>query len=133
MRRIDPEKLPSIEFLRGRYRLQIPNADHAFIDPEKLNDYLLSRDHPVGRFKAAFFLALGYSVETWRQLENDLRSQHLSRDALGEEPTDYGQKYAIRATLVGPAGQSAEVVSVWVVRIGEDFPRFVTAYPEGGR
>jgi uncharacterized protein DUF6883 len=114
-------------------RLRIPNVDRAVIEPAKLHDYLLSRGHPVGRFKASFFLALGYSAATWRQLENDLRSQHLSRDATAEAPTDYGQKYAIRATLVGPSGQSAEVVSVWVIRMGEDIPRFVTAYPEGGR
>jgi Domain of unknown function (DUF6883) len=112
--------------------LQIPNVDRAVIEPAKLRDYLLSRGHPVGRFKASFFLALGYSAETWRQLESDLRSQ-LSRDATAEARTDYGQKYAIRGTLVGPSGQSAAVVSVWVVRTGEDFARFVTAYPEGGR
>jgi len=50
-----------------------------------------------------------------------------------EEQTPYGHKYAIRATLVGPSGGSADVVSVWVVRTGEEFPRFVTAYPEGSR
>jgi hypothetical protein len=112
--------------------LRIPNAERAVIEPAKLHAYLLSRDHPIGRFKAAFFLALGYSAENWRQLEADLRSQHLSRDA-AEEQTPYGHKYAIRATLVGPSGGSAEVVSVWVVRTTEEFPRFVTAYPEGGR
>ena len=33
-----------------------------------------------------------------------------------------------------PVGRfTAEVVSIWVVRTGEDVPRFVTAYPEGGR
>jgi len=47
-----------------------------------------------------------------------------------EERTQYGQEYAIRATLVGPSGSSADVTSVWIVRTGEDFPRFVTAYPE---
>jgi hypothetical protein len=36
----------------------------------------------------------------------------------------------IRDTLTGPAGRSAQVVTVWVVRVGEDFARFVTAYPE---
>jgi Domain of unknown function (DUF6883) len=113
--------------------LRIPNADRAVIEPAKLHDYLLSRGHAVGRFKASFFLALGYSADTWRQLESDLRGQHLSRDATAEPPTDYGRKHAIRDTLVGPSGQSAEVVSVWVVRTGEDFPLFVTAYPEGGR
>jgi hypothetical protein len=113
--------------------LQIPNADRAVIDPVKLHGYLLSHNHSVGRLKAAFFLTLGYSLEGWRQLETDLRSQHLFQDATQGNQTRYGQKYAIRATLVGPSGSSAEVVSVWVVRTGEEFPRFLTAYPEGGR
>jgi hypothetical protein len=112
--------------------LQIPNADRAVVEATKLREYLLSQTHSVGRFKAAFFLALGYSADGWSQLEADLRSQHLSRDAAAEAPSPYGQKYVIRATLIGPVGRSAPVVSVWVVRAGEDFPRFVTAYPEAG-
>jgi hypothetical protein len=92
--------------------LQIPNAERAVIDQRKLHGYLLSRDHQVGRFKAAFFLALGYSPEDWRRLEADLRSQHLPKDATAEERTSHGQKYAIRATLVGPSGNSADVLSV---------------------
>ena len=113
--------------------MRIPNADRAVIDAVKLHGYLLSRSHPVGRFKAAFFHALGYSSEGWRQLDADLRSQHLPRDATLESQTAYGQKYSIRATLVAPSGSSADVVSVWVVRRGEELPRFVTAYPEAGR
>lgn len=50
----------------------IPNADRAVIESAKLQAYLLSRTHPIGRFKAAFFQALGYSSEYWRQLEADL-------------------------------------------------------------
>ena len=113
--------------------MQIPNAHRAVIESVKLHGYLLSGSHSVGRFKAAFFLALGYSAEDWPRLEADLRTQHLSQDAMLGERTRYGQKYEIRATLVGPSGRSADVVSAWVVRPGDDFPRFVTAYPEGGR
>ena len=113
--------------------MRIPNADCAVIDPVKLHGYLLSRSHPVGRFKVAFFHALGYSSGKWRQLEADLRSQHLSRNVTLETQTPYGKKYSIHAPLVGPSGSSAEVLSIWVVRTGEEFPRFVTAYPEVGR
>ena len=113
--------------------MQIPNAHRAVIESVKLHDYLLSGSHSVGRFKAPFFLALGYSAEDWPRLEADFRTQHLAQDATLGERTRYGQKYEIRATLVGPSGRSAEVVSAWIVRSGEDFPRFVTAYPEGGR
>lgn len=110
--------------------MQIPNADRAVIEPVKLHGYLLSRTHPVGRFKAPFFEGLGYSAEEWSRLEADLRAQHLPQEATPANATVYGQKYEIRATLVGPANRTAAVVSVWIVRIGEDAPRFVTAYPE---
>ena len=100
--------------------MQIPNADRAVIDPVKLHGYMLSRSHPVGRFKAAFFYALGYSLEKWRRLEADLRSQHLSRDGTLEDQTPHGKKYSIHAPLVGPSGSSADVVSIWFVRTGEE-------------
>lgn len=110
--------------------MRIPNANRAIIEPMKLHGYLLARDHSIGRFKSVFFNALGYSADGWRQLEADLRRQHLPHDATLEGRTQYGQKYSIRAPLVGPSGRSAEVVSAWIVRTGEEFPRFVTAYPE---
>ena len=58
--------------------MKLPNASLAIIDSAKLRDYLLSPAHPVGRFKAPFFAALGYAQEQWQQLEADLRAQHLS-------------------------------------------------------
>jgi hypothetical protein len=39
-------------------------------------------DAPVGRFRAAFFLTLGYSAAAWARLEVDLRSQYLPCDAV---------------------------------------------------
>lgn len=113
--------------------MRVPNADRAVIDPMKLHGYLLSRSHPVGRFKAVFFSALGYSSENWQRLEADLRRQHLAQDAVPGKASRYGQTYEIRATLVGPSGGSAGVVSVWFLPAGEDVSRFVTAYPEGSR
>jgi uncharacterized protein DUF6883 len=111
--------------------VRVPNADRAIIEPIKLYGYLLSSSHPVGRFKARFFSALGYSSEGWQRFEADLRGQHLPQDAILGGPSHYGQKYEVRATLVGPSGRSARVVSIWFVRTGEDVPRFVTAHPEG--
>jgi hypothetical protein len=110
---------------------QIPNADQAVIAPEKLRDYLLSPAHPVGRFKAAFFAQLGYAQADWQTLAADLRSQHLSLPPEAGEATPFGRKYLIRGALTGPAGRRATVVSVWIVRSGEDVPRLVTVYPEG--
>jgi len=111
--------------------IKVPNASRAIIETTKLRDYLLSPSHPVGRFKAPFFAALGYSQEQWPQLEADLRAQLILHDAQPVAASSYGQKYEIRAILIGPSGRSAEVVSIWIILAGEDAPRLVTAYPGG--
>jgi len=107
----------------------LPDAGVAEIDPQKLHGYLLSHSHPIGRFKARFFAALGYSAERWQELETDLRTQHLTQDAQPGESTAHGQAFTIRAILKGPNGQSATVLSVWFVAAVGGAPRFVTAYP----
>jgi len=117
----------------GGLFLRLPNRENAVIDPEKLHGYLLSPSHPVGRFKAAFFALLGYTQGNWRQFEADLRRQHLTRHAVLRQETSYGRKYEIRGKMTGPAGNSGEIVSVWIILAGEDVPRFVTAYPGDSR
>jgi len=107
----------------------LPNADLATIEPAKLRDYLLSAAHPIGRFKARFFAALGFSAERWHELDEALRLQHLTQDAQPVGAIGIGQKFTIRAILNGPNGQSAVVVSVWFIPSPGLAPRFVTAYP----
>lgn len=107
----------------------LPNADRATIDPAKLRDYLLSPTHPIGRFKARFFEALGFVPARWQELGEALRIQHLTQDAESAGIARSGQKYTIRAILNGPNGQAAVVVSVWFIPASEIVPRFVTAYP----
>lgn len=94
-----------------------------------MRDYLLSPEHPVGRFKAAFFAALGYSREDWRRVQQDLEGMARSDDATLGQASAFGQKYEVSATLIGPSGRQARVATVWIVLAGEDFPRLVTAYP----
>jgi hypothetical protein len=50
-------------------------------------------------------------------------------EAVATEASRYGQKYAVRGSLEGPTGRTAVVVAVCIVLRGEDFPRFVTAFP----
>jgi len=109
--------------------VKLRNADRAIVDATKLHGYLLSATHSVGRFKAKFFRRLGYDAVHWRRFDTDLRGQHLPEDARLVDSTVYGRKYEIRAILKGPNGRAAGVVSIWFVRTGEDFPRFVNAYP----
>ena len=113
--------------------MKLPNADRAIIPQEKLRDYLTSTAHPIGRFKAAFFRTLGYTEVNWQDLDTALRAQHLPLDAKEETATVYGRKFTITGTFKGPSEVEAIVTSVWVIRTGEDIPRFVTAYPGNSR
>ncbi|MDZ7753983.1 MAG: adhesin [Gammaproteobacteria bacterium] len=106
----------------------LPNTELAVIVEEKVRDYLLSDTHPLGRFKAAIFRGLGYRQSEWSRLSADLKG-FLSKEANPQESTKYGQKYEIRGRLTGPNGKSVYLVTAWIVLRGEDFPRFITAYP----
>lgn len=110
--------------------MRLPAAERAVISPEKLRDYVLSFEHRAGRAKAAFFATLGYEVTQWERLERDLREQHLIADARLRRTSRWGDEYEIIAELRGPNGESALVMSAWFVRKDEDFPGFVTAYPQ---
>ncbi len=126
---------PERESLLGRTSsgysqlVRLPNADRAVVEDAKVRDYLLSSSHPVGRFKSVFFIALGFSSEQWLLLRDALLDQARKEDAAAGQPSPFGLKFEIRATLTGPTGRQASVVTVWMVLIGQNFPHFVTAYP----
>jgi hypothetical protein len=111
--------------------VQLPGAERAFIDPAKLRDYLLSPEHPVGRTKARFFAALGFIRSAWPVLRTVLLDLALRGEAVIGPTNAHGQKYEVCGTIQGPSGREAQIVSIWIILNGEDFPRFVTAYPEG--
>ena len=110
--------------------MKLPGAARAVVDPAKLQDYLLSPSHPVGRFKAFFFATLGYTARNWDVLQSELLQVARTQDSESVEQSAYGEKFELRATLVGPNGRSSDIITVWIVRGDEDFPRFVTAYPD---
>ena len=97
--------------------------------PEKVRDYLLSGSHPVGRFKARFFRALGYTRENWDEFADLLRAVAQSGDA-EEVPTPYGRKFRIRFSLDGADGGPVPILTIWILSSENEAPRLVTAYPE---
>lgn len=109
--------------------MHLPGVENAVIEPRKLRDYLLSASHPVGRTKAEFFARLGYTRENWHALAADLRVLAEREEATRIDTTQYGTKYDVRGPIVGPMAE-AGVVTAWIIIRDEDFPRFVTAYPE---
>jgi hypothetical protein len=108
--------------------VKLSNIDKAVISSEKLRDYLLSRSHPIGRFKSVFFNKLGFSADNCEVTEEAIRSV-LEGDAQEKDVTEYGNKYEIRGVITGPSGLSVKIVTVWIILKGENHPRFITAYP----
>jgi len=106
--------------------VKLPNCDRAVVEIEKLRDYCLSSEHPRGRHKARVFAAaLGLSAEDAEDLRAALLDAARACDATPTEEDGYGQRYVIEFNMSGPGGR-ATILSSWIVRRGEDFPRLVT-------
>ena len=108
--------------------MKIPGAERAILDEAKVRDYLLSSQHRVGSAKARFFGQLGFDHQNWMILRDQLHRLAQHEAQLGSA-TRFGQKYVVPGTIEGPSGRAASIVAVWIVLNGENFPRFVTAYP----
>ena len=108
----------------------LPNASNAIVEASKVRDYLLSRSHPIGRFKAVVFLALGYAHTDWERLKKDLLAHAVTGNVVPGEPSRYGRKYEISGKLTGPNGRSGNFKTIWLLEPDASAPRFLTAYPE---
>jgi hypothetical protein len=111
--------------------VKLPNAERAIVDDRKVKDYLLSLEHPIGRFKARVFATAGYHVDNWRQLQRDLLAAALEVEVEVRGSSEFGSRFMGRTTLIGPSGL-LPIVTVWVIT-SEGRPRFVTAYPRALR
>lgn len=109
--------------------MTLPHAHLALIDPAKVRGYLLSASHPIGRFKYAPFLSLGYTADAWEQLGDDLLTIARADPAIPGSATAFGQKFEVDNMLTGPNGNTARINTVWIMLAGESAPRFVTALP----
>lgn len=105
------------------------NYERAYVDPRKVRDYLLSPVHPVGRLKAVFFRAGGYSRGDWTRLYADLLATANDEARLGRR-SPFGQRYAVDTILRGPAGVSLRVTVIWQVDGYGAHPRLLTVIPE---
>ena len=103
----------------------------AEIAPEKLTRYLLVK-RPVGD-KSEFSKQAGYTLDNWQQLEQHIRQQILSKEAVLIERTAYGVYFEIRASLTGPNSVVLKVKTVWMRESRSGIAKFITLYPDKGR
>ena len=108
----------------------LPNAEKAVIDPAKIRDYLLSPVHPVGRFKAVVFQALGYTAEGWEQLRDDILCFVSGSEIFTTVETAWGLRFKIRSQWQGANSRSLSVITIWQEDRESEVLRFVTLYPD---
>lgn len=108
--------------------MKLPGADHIRIDERKIRDYLLSSSHPVGRFKARLFAAIGFDQRTAEAFIAEIRRVAAEGDVEEAEPTEFGRKYTVPGELRGTSG-TLQVLTVWLEEHGQERVRLVTVRP----
>lgn len=111
--------------------MKLPNAEKAVVPQSKVLDYLLSEEHPQGRYKAVFFNQLGFERAKWQTLASALKGHAKQHDVSGLDEARFGTSYVIDGTIDCPIGVRAVIRTVWFIEDGGETPRLVTAYPFG--
>ena len=108
--------------------MKLPNGERADLG-EKLEEYVLNPRHPRGRHKARVFESvLGITRDNQEILANALReAASNSTDAISTGDEGFGGTFEIRFRLTADKG-TAMVLSAWIIRNGEDFPRLTTCF-----
>lgn len=110
--------------------MKLPNGTQAILDLEKLRRYCLDVAHPRGRHKARVFrAALGISTGDATLLREALLRAASTEDAVVTKTDHHGTRYTLRMDMIHGT-RAAVVRSQWIVRQGEEVPRFVTCYVE---
>ena len=109
--------------------MKLPNFAAAVVAEDKLGGYLLSPTHRDGKYKAAFFLAMGFLADAGVDLALALREHAAAHEVTRVENSPFGVRYVVEGILQTPVGRTPQVRAVWFIETGDDVPRFVTAYP----
>lgn len=110
----------------------LPNFERAVVDIRKLRDYCLNAAHPRGGADKArvFASVLGMTQEHAEILRDAILDAVQTEVAFALPADEYGQRYTVYFTVIGPNGNDAVVTTGWIVASGTDFPRLTTCYIE---
>ena len=109
--------------------MNLPNANLARVEREKITEYLLNPTHRYGASKARFFAAFGFRQEAWEALAIALREHGQQNEVTRVKETGFGPRYEVEGELIAPDGRRPRVRTVWQIDEGQKAPRLITAYP----
>jgi hypothetical protein len=108
--------------------MKLPNGQRAELG-DKIESYVLNPLHRDGRNKARLFEStLGITLANAHLLrEGILDAVAHSDEVEGRGDNGFGEVYVLRFSLTTRQGTAA-ILTAWIVRHGEDFPRLTTCY-----
>lgn len=121
---------------RTPHERALPNYENAVIPRDKLERYSLDSAHEPkafgksrGKDKARVFkAALGFVKADWELLKNRILEELPYEEATVGREDGYGKRYSVKVAIAGPNGNTAVVLTGWIIRPGTDFPFLTTAH-----
>ena len=110
----------------------LPNFSEARVPIEKLEDYVLNPEHPMGKNKAKGFREV-LGIERWHAVAfaELIRTSLPKAHAATQESDDFGERWTTFHEIVGLNGKSAIVTVAWMFKTGSDeFPELISCYIE---
>ncbi|MBD3376947.1 hypothetical protein GF406_18110 [candidate division KSB1 bacterium] len=109
--------------------MKLPNRHKAIVTREKLLNYLLSKNHIIGRTKAKFFRNFGFDENNVQEFQNAIIKIAETNEIKETKASSFGTKYIIDGTVETPIGRKIQIRTVWIIESNTFVPRFVTAFP----
>lgn len=106
----------------------IPNSEDCWVEPQKIERYLMNLEHMDGAPKASFFMAHGFTQSDLAALGSALTAHPKANLVVASETNAYGLKSVVECTIQTPDRRNPCIRSVWIDE-GDGKPRLVTAYP----
>ena len=108
--------------------MKLPNPQRAILG-DKLERYCLNFQHSVGKHKALMFQKrLGITLTNKKILEDALLKVIIEQEAILYKQDSFGLHYDVKFYWETEFGASW-VLSSWIIRNSEDFPRLTNVYP----
>ena len=113
--------------------MRLPGGEHALIPIEKLRDYCLNPEHPLGKHKARVFrAALDLRAEDAAELQLRLAKAAVEVDVILGPLNRYGQQFIIDFEWTRRS-RTATIRSSWIILKKEATPRLITCYVAKGQ
>jgi len=99
------------------------------IDDEKVLNYLLNDEHPIGGSKAKFFKSIGFSDRDIDGFKSAMRRHATINPIAVKKMHDFGEKLIVDCFIEMPNTRSYCIRTVWNDHYDGQPPRLITAHP----